>query len=224
MERPATVSLYTAAEGEAYAPFIPRWWQSVQAMDPAPDEIVITLHPDDRAGVRDVVAGDERVRFVEIDEPWSNEFFHRACAATTSTWMSFCGVDDVMLPHAYQDIADATRAGADIIVGSIVLSNGALWRGSWNPQAMRSHNTLPAHSPFRKDLWERVGGFPDIHWSDWGFWLKCQRHDPVIFMGTQPLAIFDIGEGRDTMSGVELAQATRVRADLELLQFMETLR
>lgn len=223
MERPITASLFTAAEGEAYAPFIPRWWESVQQMDPPPDEIVISIHPLDKASVRDVVAEDDRVRLVEIDEPFSNKFFREACAATTSTWVSFSGVDDVMLPYAYADIAEATEVGADIIVGTIALSNGSIWRGSWNPYEMRYRNTLPAHSPYRKSLWEKVGGFPDIRWSDWGFWLKCLREDPVIFVGTRPIAIFDIGEGRQTMSGVDLAATTRAEADRELLEFLETL-
>lgn len=221
MERPVSVSLYTVAEGEAYAPFAARWWEAVQAMNPAPAQVVVAIGPEDRAGIRDLVGNAATV--VEVQGPFSNGHFTAACEAGTQEWAAFCGIDDVMLPDAFKDIPAATEAGADILVGSIVLSSGGVWRGSWNPPAMLRHNTLPAHSPFRRSLYDAVGGFPDIRWSDWGFWLKCAVHGAKPYPATVPQAIFDVGEDRQTMSGVNLDPTVRAEADAEVIALARSL-
>ena len=218
-----SISLITIAEGEAYKSFVPRWWESVIRMDPMPDSIIIVIGAEDRAGVLDVITEDVPVCVVSLDEPFSNAYFTAGFSAADTDWVGFCGIDDQMLPRAYADIPEATLLGAEIIPGTIVLSNGQVWRGTWNVEALQRHNTLPAHSPVTKELWERVGGFPDIRWSDWGFWLKCAKENPAIYQATEPLAIFDIGDGRETMSGVTLDPAIRARADAELHAFRESL-
>ena len=217
------VSLYTVAEGEDYAPFVKGWWESVQTVVPMPDEIVVVIGKDDHANARPIMDNDERVTLIELDEPFSNNFFTAGVEACTGDWISFCGIDDRMLPLAYNELSIADHQGAEIMVGTIVLSNGATWRGIWDPTALQHHNTLPAHSPFRKSLYDRVGGFPDIRWSDWGFWLKCARAGVNVHHSSQPIAIFDIGEGRETMSGVGLADDKRRAADKELQDFLATL-
>lgn len=217
------VSLFTIAEGAAYAPFVPRWWAAVQEMDPQPAEIILVIGSEDHAGVRDQIPRDAQIRFVELDEPFSNRYFTVGCESVTQEWAGFCGIDDQMLPRAYADIPEANEAGADILVGSILLSTGQVWQGSWDPQALLRHNTLPAHSPFRKSLWEKVGGFPDIRWSDWGFWLKCAAHNASTFQSRDLLAIFDVGQDHETMSGVSLDPQIRAAADRELLDFARSL-
>lgn len=215
------ITLYTVAEGEAYAPFAPRWLESVRHMDPMPDQVVIVIGKDDNAGIRDLVTDDIPWKIVTLDQPFSNAYFAAGVEAAETEWVGFSGIDDEMLPYAYRDIP---RAGnAEIVVGTIILSNGHIWRGTWNPAALTRHNTLPAHSPFRKSLYEHVGGFPDIHWSDWGFWLKCAHYGARTFTGTEILAIFDIGADRETMSGQSLPDDKRQAADAELQAFMRSL-
>jgi hypothetical protein len=214
---PGTISLYTIAQGVEYAQFASRWWSSVVAMDPLPDEVVIVIGKEDHAGIRDLVTDDVNTRIVELDEPFSNAYFRAGADAGSCTWIGFCGIDDQMLPQAYADIPEATRAGAEILVGTVLLSSGTIWRGSWNPLSLRQFNTLPAHSPVRRSLYERAGGFPDIHWSDWGFWLRCADLHPQVMNSSHPTAIFDVGEDRETMSGVSLDPQVRAAADAEIL-------
>jgi hypothetical protein len=218
-----TITLYTVAEGAAYAPFAERWLDSVKAMNPLPDEIVIVIGPDDHCQIRNRDMAGLNTRIIQLDEPFSNAYFRAGAENATSEWVAFCGLDDQMLPHAYKDLAHANAINANIMVGTIYLSNGTLWRGTWNPSALRNHNTLPAHSPIKKSLYQRVGGFPDIHWSDWGFWLLAAANGAKPFHSPEPLAIFDIGENRETMSGVSLSDQIRLAADNELKTFMDSL-
>lgn len=190
-------------------------------MDPMPDQVVIVIGPDDHAGIRDLVSDDIPAKIVTLDQPFSNAYFRAGVENTETEWVGFSGIDDEMLPHAYKDLPHA--GNAEIMVGTIILSTGHIWRGTWNPEALARHNTLPAHSPFRRSLYDQVGGFPDIHWSDWGFWLKCARYGARTFTSPEPLAIFDVGADRETMSGQSLPDDKRQAADLELQAFMETL-
>ena len=223
MGRPVTVTLYTVVEGEQHGRFIPRWWESVQRMTPAPDEVLIVTGNTHKTMIESLDRQHLNLTIVHLDEPFSNNYFRTGIEHAASEWIGFSGIDDIMLPHAYKDLPNAHAAGADIMVGTIILSNGTTWRGTWNTHALTQHNTLPAHSPFTRNLYNRAGGFPDIHWSDWGFWLRCATVGAKPFHSPEPIAIFDIGDTHETMSGVGLDPRKRIQADQELHAFMASL-
>ena len=214
------VSLITVAEGSAYASFVEPWRAAITEMSRKPDEIVIVIGDKDAAGIQDYDWSDIPTKIVTLHEPFSNAYFNAAVCAASSGWISFCGIDDLMLPNAYIGIDDSS----DIAVGTVLLDNIRAWRGSWNPEHMQHFNPLPAHSLFKKDLWIQVGGYPDIRWSDWGFWLKCATTNPTVSYAENPLAIFNTGQGRETMSGVSLDPLIRMQADLELQAFRDSLQ
>ena len=213
------VSLVTIAEGSAYAAFVEPWRAAITEMSRKPDEIVIVIGAKDAAGIRGYDWSEIPTKIVTLNEPFSTAYFNAAVCAASSDWISFCGIDDLMLPDAYVGIDDH----AEIIVGTVLLDNVRAWRGSWNPEHMQHYNPLPAHSLYKKDLWIEVGGYPDIRWSDWGFWLKCATTNPTVSYATHPLAIFNTGQDRETMSGVSLDPLIRMQADLELQAFRDTL-
>ena len=220
-----TVTLFTIAEGASYARFIPAWWDSVMAMSRKPDEIVIVINRLDYAKARGTVPPgcDIPVLFAELDEPFSTAYFNEGVRAATSDWVSYCGIDDRMLPDGYLDLHGADQVGADIIVAKIVLTDGRRWHGLWDSSQLLNVNTVPAHSPFKRQLWVEVGGYPNIRWSDWGFWLRAAKHGVNPYHALREIAIFDVGETHETMSGVSLDQETRSLADRELADFRESL-
>lgn len=218
-----SITLYTVVEGEHYAQFIPRWWESVQHMTPAPDEVLIVTGKTHRDTIESLDPQHINLTILHLDQPFSNAYFRAGVEYAASEWIGFSGIDDIMLPNGYKDVAAADAAHADIMVGTIILSNGAIWRGTWNTHALTQHNTLPAHSPFRRDLYDQAGGFPDIHWSDWGFWLRCATIGAKPFHSPEPIAIFDIGDTHETMSGVGLDPRKRIQADQELRTFIANL-
>lgn len=209
------VSLVTVAEGATYQSFVKPWRESILRMNRKPDEIVIVIGSEDSTKVRSHDWSNIPTKIIELNEPFSNHFFNAATDAATSEWISYCGIDDLMLPDAYIDLDNDT----DISVGSVMLDEQTLWEGTWDKEFMKHFNPLPAHSLYKRALWEKVGGYPDIRWSDWGFWLRCAQTNPKVSQGKNPVAIFDTGEGRETMSGLHLDPAIRATADLELHNF-----
>jgi hypothetical protein len=74
-------------------------------------------------------------------------------------------------------------------------------------------------SPFRKSLWERVGGIPRIYWCDWGFWMKSAIAGATTYQSQNFQALFDLGITHETESGPQLDRAIRLAANEELVAF-----
>jgi len=217
-----TVSLIVSGGHERYAPYVARWWNSVLAMNPRPDEIVATIDKDDSSGLGKVIDEQEiPAQIIVMPGPHSIDYLNTAFGAATSEWLGFSGIDDMMKPSAYADVSDA--GDADIIVGSIELSCGGFHYGFWNPDALMHENTLPAHSLIRKRLWSELGGLPDLRWSDWGFWLKCAHRGVRTYTSRNVTAWFDMGEDHETVSGLQVPASVRANAHRELMDFKQTL-
>jgi hypothetical protein len=217
-----TVSLIVSGAHERYAPYVARWWDSVLAMNPRPDEIVATIDADDSAGIRSVIDPSEvPTQIIVMPGPYSVDYLNTGFAAAHSEWLGFCGIDDMMKVSAYADVSEA--GDADIIVGSIELSAGNIQHGFWNPDALMHENTLPAHSLIRKRLWSELGGLPDLRWSDWGFWLKCAHRGVHTYTSRNVTAWFDMGESHETMSGLQVPAIVRAEAYREVMEFKQTL-
>jgi hypothetical protein len=217
-----SVSLIVSGAHERYAQYAQRWWDALLAMEKRPDEIVATIDENDSAGLAAIIDPNEvSAQIIVMPEPYSVNYINTAIAAAQGEWLSFCGIDDMMRPRAYADIHEA--GDADIIIGTLDLSTGITWGGMWNPEFLMSHNTLPAHSFIRKQLWEELEGLPDIRWSDWGFWLKCAKRGVKTYPSKNVTAWHDLGLNHETISGLSLPAEVRTAADEELHQFRREL-
>jgi len=159
---------------------------------------------------------------VPLSSGFGVEYFNAAVKAADSEWVAYCGIDDQMMPDAFADLNRAEELGANLMVGNLLMSNGHRWMGAWNTIALQQFNTLPAHSPYKRSLWEKAGGYPDVRWSDWGFWLHATPH-AVPYHSQFITAIFDIGETHETMSGINLDTTIRQQADNEIAELIKSL-
>ncbi len=162
-----TTTVVSIAWGDAYAKFVPHWWSTVQRLDPAPDEIVIAHHPDDPTGVRDLP-----VRLVECRERNLGRMLNAAIHAASGDWIAQCPLDDTLTVDALSVTAGVAPETDLVVVGATSARSGTTWMGDWAsiwkpPVDYRMNH----HVPFKKSLWERVGGYTDHHWCDWAFFL-----------------------------------------------------
>jgi len=145
-----------------------------------------------------------------------------AIDAADTDWVLFCGLDDEMLPDALTEIPEAEADGAEVLASGVRFSSGGTWMGRWEPHRLRSAPTLPAHSPIRKSAWSRVGGFDEMHYHDWGLWLKFAKHNVRAFQGTKPTVVFHAGENHETRSGARFAN--HEEAKREVLNYADSLK
>jgi len=197
------------AWGSAYKDEVQGWWDSVQALDPPADDIVIAYHPDDDCGVKDLPC-----RLVECRTRTCDAMYHAAIAIIKEGWIAGLAMDDRFYPDALSCIPDGNEF--DVVANTLrFMSSGGI-----NPSApelfasapMRNH--VMGTSWFTKDIFERVGGYPDVYWSDWGFWWKCWVHGARWFKpaGVQVL-VNDIRPNR-------ISSGQNIEADIEMRKFI----
>jgi hypothetical protein len=214
-----SLAVHTSSHAERYGVFIPRYWEAMKSLNRQPDQIVILYHESNLARFPESVPSQykSRVKVVETNKQHSAETVNLNIEAAETDWVAFCGLDDQLFPEAYDELTDVGEA--EILVGNVKMSNGVDFRGVWDPELLKSRNTLTALSPYRKALWERVGGWPNIRWNDWGFWIKCAMAGVQTFQGTNFQALFDVGETHLTDSGRMLSEDLRQAGERELRQF-----
>jgi len=195
------------AWGSAYKDEVQGWWASVQALYPAPDDVVVAFHPDDDCGVKHLPC-----RKVECLERSPAAMINAATATIKEGWIVCCAMDDRPYPNALLCIP---RGGFDVVAITIRLMSGGVMHSA--PENIALHpmaNHVMGPSFFTKDIWERTGGYPDVYWTDWGFWWKCHVHGARWFKpsGLQ-LLVNDIRPNR-------FSSDPNIMADIEMRNFI----
>ena len=214
-----SLAIFTSSRAEHYGVFFPRWWQAISELERQPDQIVIAYHESNLAKVPESVPKEyaSRVKLVVSDSEDGLIYGNLAVEAADTDWVAFCGLDDQVLPNAYDELELCTDA--EILIANLKLSDGSNSFGSWDTQRMKHQNPMAFLSPFRKSLWERVGGLPRIYWVDWGFWMKCAMAGATTYQAKNFQALFDLGADHETESGLSLSSQKRTDADKELMAF-----
>ena len=214
-----TLAIYTSSHAEHYGVFIPRYWEAIKKLNRQPDQIVILYHESNLTGLPESVPVEyvSRVKLIETDKQHGAETQNLTIGAADTDWVAFCGLDDQVFPEAYDELAHIGKA--EILVGNVRQSDGRDFIGVWDRELMKRQNTLTALSPYRKALWERVGGMPDIRWNDWGFWIKCHMAGVEVAKSNNFQALFDMGLTHLTDSGYMLNEDVRQEGERELQRF-----
>ena len=214
-----SLAIFTSSRAERYGVFFPRWWQAISELERQPDQIVIAYHESNLAKVPESVPKEYKSKVKLVVSASENGLdYSNLCVESADTdWVAFCGLDDQVLPNAYDELE--LCSDAEILVANLKLSDGSNSMGSWDTERMKHQNPMAALSPYRRSLWERVGGIPEIYWGDWAFWMKCAIAGATTYQSKNFQALFDLGITHETESGPQLDRAIRLAADEELVAF-----
>jgi len=140
-----------------------------------------------------VLAGfGDRIRIVQPPEHRGMAFnWNWGVAQARTEWVSIMGADDLALPHFARTLQAATRKNPGAVVasgdveqidgtGTVVKSDGTITaREVVHPpetlyRLLSANMVQVAAHCFRRDAWEKVGGFETRLrlYGDWGLWLK----------------------------------------------------
>jgi len=197
--------------GTAYKHEVAGWWDSIQALNPAANDVVVAYHPDDDCGAQDLPC-----RLVKCETRTPSAMLNAAIATVKEGWIAGCAMDDRLYPDAFSCMPDNLDKVADVVANTLRFMS----HGGANPSAPERFATYPMSnhvmgtSWFTKDIWERVGGYPDVYWSDWAFWWKCHVHGARWFKpaGVQVL-VNDIRPNR-------ISSDSHIEADVEMHKFI----
>lgn len=160
------VTLVTPLLGEQYAHHLPAWLENIAALDPAPAEVILVLHERHAH-----LALPDSVLVVWVDTDDIAEAFNIGFMLARTEWLAAGSIDDRYLPEAFAQLPDAD--GYDVQGFTARTYTGTLI-GSNLDNVTRDRNAVLFHSPFTRDLFDRVGPWPAVYWHDWGFWLKAK--------------------------------------------------
>lgn len=77
----------------------------------------------------------------------------------------------------------------DIINTRCLINNKKVW-GDLNPtfEKLKNNNCIPFSSPYKKHVWQKIGGYHNEPCNDWGFWLralktgfKCKSYEQPLY-------------------------------------------
>lgn len=160
------VTLVTPLLGEQYVHHLPAWLENIAALDPAPAEVILVLHERHAH-----LALPDSVLVVWVDTDDIAEAFNIGFMLARTEWLAAGSIDDRYLPEAFAQLPDAD--GYDVQGFTARTHTGTLI-GSNLDNVTRDRNAVLFHSPFTRDLFDRVGPWPAVYWHDWGFWLKAK--------------------------------------------------
>lgn len=182
--------------------------ESLLAQDMPGSEIVVCDDgsTDDSRAVLERYRG--RIRIVEAPRKLGMiPNYNFVTAAATGDWVSLVGSDDRAHPHFASTVRRGAERRGDVAVVSADFNHidgaGRLIREervlsvravALPPETFHTQLTAvkvhPVANAFRRDLWEKVGGFPEQCklFGDWGFWLRMSPHGAFVH---EPVGIVD---------------------------------
>lgn len=171
-----TIGICTVAWGETYHDFLARWARAVHALETQPNVITV-VHDGVSQAIRDQVNNLIKVLWVEdrlVQHSLQPQLhINTAIAVTHADWLVKLDVDDLILPHALNDLATRT---ADVVNWGYQIGER---KHPSQPVSARqllakTGNPMSSCSPFRRWVWEK-NQFRDMLFDDWAFWIEAAR-------------------------------------------------
>lgn len=168
------VTIITAVYGDKYDQFIDDWIEAIEALDPAPARVLIGTDRQRDVKFEQVVCDCKDVK-------WRSPYLWNKCIEESSTqWIWVLDIDDRFVPDALTML----ETDADVVAVGLKISDSA----KYIPQAISNDtiintklNYLNCGSPIKKAAWEKVGGYPEIAFTDWGMWRILARADAKFY-------------------------------------------
>jgi hypothetical protein len=158
------VTVYSVCYGN-YDRFLPDWWASVVALNPAPADVVLITDRPQPIDCRQVIAAPSG-RY-----PYST-YLNTAVQACTTEHVATLDCDDTAMPDALA----GTNYDVDVYIWGLERSDGKIHC----PTNRSAGEVLElGYNPFNHggvhtvDIWRRAGGFRDVGYSDWAFYIDC---------------------------------------------------
>lgn len=166
-----------------YEDLLPGWFEACLAAQPNQIVLASDVKRPVPSGVDLVVVKPGKYR-------WPiPEFSNAAVAALGTDWCWNMDVDDRIFRLALREIC---VVDAEVYQAGIVLPDKVQYCPrvlSWKQVLDSPHCLLNAGSAFKKWLWEKVGGYPDIGFHDWGLWRLMAR-EKARFAAAQEVSYF----------------------------------
>lgn len=173
-----SVGVVTVAVGDTYQNQLPEWCEAVSDLYRPADQVTIVVDDIPDRLVDELLNILPNLQIVHSPIRWTNNpqiLANDAIACTHTEWICRMDADDRIYPHALNPV---DLAVSDVFMFGIRTSRGQeLYpKHLTSEQITRSpHNFVFAGSPYRRKVWETVGGYKDLLYEDWLFWRESAQ-------------------------------------------------
>lgn len=200
-------TIVCVAFGSGYKKYVDGWWECINSLEKKPREIIMVHNPEDDTGVRGL-----DVTLIENNSNNLTLMLNIGIRAASTRWVGILSLDDRYLPGALNDIEDA-QAFDIIAINGISMKTNNFLRSNFD-RITTQKNTMLGSSFFTKELYLRVGGWPNLKWSDWGFWWLSSISGALACNPSRNhIVINDVSDGR-------YSSGSSKHADKEMISFM----
>lgn len=167
-ESMVSVAVVTTCVGKPYHEFLSQWIRAVLKLERKPDEIVISTD----LIKEEIWLPDGLVRYVPVTEESKSGHWafsvNEAIAVTSSDWICKIDVDDLILPHALNEI-DVCEA--DVYCFGIKIDDRDRYATLLTAEAILATDDpqIFSNSPFKRWVWE-ANPYEDMFYEDALFW------------------------------------------------------
>ena len=179
------IGVVTSAWG-AYGRWLPDWVESVAAQTLQPALVTVL-----DAGVTDVGPAREALsatnlewQIVPMTYAGMGAARNRAVEASPTEWVMHLDADDVLLPHALEDIAHLAPRSDVVSLGMWREGREHLFPHVSRQAILRGRHGCYSCAPFRRRLWERRPWITINDWVDSALWVGF-AHLGARFVGTR---------------------------------------
>jgi glycosyltransferase involved in cell wall biosynthesis len=210
-----TIAVVASCVNEPYHYFINQWKQSIGKLERRPDEVIIATDL-----VNEVTQSDDCILVPIKNKPKSGNWtvaVNDAIAHSQSDWISKIDIDDLILPHALNEIDSCE---ADVYCFGIEI-DGQKRLAEPNGLLEQPDPKIFSNSVYRRWVWEK-NPYQDIFCEDALFWYLAACENAVFAASTkvdyiygrhssQITASLNIGEALVEVHRRRLAYLARTR-------------
>jgi hypothetical protein len=200
-------SLYLVSLGvkkpDVFDEFATSWWRAVEKMKPMPDEIIICATIGNNCKILEIpLFAKNRTSIVNVNpNETMSAHLNTAVDNCKGKWISWVGIDDLPLENLFSSVETAEKKKCEVILSGIKTTSGQVIFSNWERLAISSNNTVMSNTVCTKNLWRKAGGYPDVYFNDWGFWIHCFSLNPKIYKTQHITMLFNDSETHIRRSG-----------------------
>jgi glycosyltransferase involved in cell wall biosynthesis len=205
-----TIAVVATCVGKPFHQFSQGWIKAVLELERKPDEIVISTD----LVKREIWLPDGVVRYVPVTQQSSSGHWafavNEAIAVTSSDWICKIDIDDLILPHALNEI-DACEA--DVYCFGIKIREHDHYATQVNAEILLNQTDpqIYSNSPYRRWIWE-AHPYEDMFYEDGVFWYAAAVEG----------ATFAISPNIDYVYGIHENQTTKHVDHIKCIKDMNT--
>lgn len=187
------------------------------------DEVVVHSN----LQIDDSIIPSKCIKIIDCNPIPAYQAYNDAIKIASSEWILPLADDDyldrenleVLITHIQKNLCSA-----DIIYSKCYINKKDLWgKEFFCYEDLKRQNCVPFTSFYKKETWEKIGGYPPLKFNDWAYWMIAYKIGMVFQYIPYPFFHFRQGH-KQTLSDKERNEQDFKKTRQEILNYVDNLK